>query len=115
MLHTPVAINVERPPAPPTSITHAVYPVASELKSGLLLGLLAEPGVRSVLAFTRTKHRANRLADFLARHDVTVDRIHGNRSQAQRTQACRVSSTARSASRRHRPRARGRHHRAIHL
>ena len=87
MLHTPVAINVERPPAPPTSITHAVYPVASELKSGLLLALLAEPGVRSVLAFTRTKHRANRLADFLARHDVSVDRIHGNRSQAQRTQA----------------------------
>jgi ATP-dependent RNA helicase RhlE len=87
MLHAPVAINVERPPAPPTSITHAVYPVASELKSGLLLGLVAEPCVRSVLAFTRTKHRANRLADFLARHDVTVDRIHGNRSQAQRTQA----------------------------
>ena len=87
MLHTPVAINVERPPAPATSITHAVYPVASELKSGLLLALLAEPGVRSVLTFTRTKHRANRLADFLARHDVSVDRIHGNRSQAQRTQA----------------------------
>jgi ATP-dependent RNA helicase RhlE len=40
-----------------------------------------------VLTFTRTKHRANRLADFLARHDVSVDRIHGNRSQAQRTQA----------------------------
>ena len=83
----PVAINVERPPAPATGITHAVYPVASDLKSGLLLELLGEPGVRSVLAFTRTKHRANRLADFLARHGVTVDRIHGNRSQAQRTQA----------------------------
>ena len=40
-----------------------------------------------MLTFTRTKHRANRLADFLARHDVSVDRIHGNRSQAQRTQA----------------------------
>jgi len=37
--------------------------------------------------FTRTKHRANRLAEFLARGGVTVDRIHGNRSQAQRTQA----------------------------
>ena len=72
MLHAPVAINVERPSAPATGITHAVYPVASELKSGLLLALLAEPGVRSVLAFTRTKHRANRLADFLARHDVPV-------------------------------------------
>jgi len=87
LLRTPVAINVERPSAPATGITHAVYPVVSELKSSLLLALLAEPEVRSMLVFTRTKHRANRLADFLARHGVTVDRIHGNRSQGQRTQA----------------------------
>jgi ATP-dependent RNA helicase RhlE len=40
-----------------------------------------------VLAFTRTKHRANRLAEFLGKHGVRVERIHGNRSQAQRTQA----------------------------
>jgi ATP-dependent RNA helicase RhlE len=40
-----------------------------------------------VLAFTRTKHRANRLADYLVRHGVKADRIHGNRSQAQRTAA----------------------------
>ena len=40
-----------------------------------------------MLAFTRTKHRANRLAEFLGRHGIRVERIHGNRSQAQRTQA----------------------------
>jgi ATP-dependent RNA helicase RhlE len=40
-----------------------------------------------VLVFTRTKHRANRLAAFLARHGVQTDRIHGNRSQSQRTSA----------------------------
>ena len=45
------------------------------------------PATRSVLAFTRTKHRANRLAEFLGRNGVRVERIHGNRSQAQRTQA----------------------------
>jgi ATP-dependent RNA helicase RhlE len=87
MLRDPVAINVERPSAPATGITHAAYPVPAELKSALLLELLKQPGVKSLLAFTRTKHRANRLADFLARHGVTVDRIHGNRSQGQRTQA----------------------------
>ena len=37
--------------------------------------------------FTRTKHRANRLADQLTRHGVPCERIHGNRSQAQRTEA----------------------------
>ena len=87
MLRDPVAINVERPSAPATGITQTAYPVPQELKSALLLELLKRPDIRSVLAFTRTKHRANRLADFLARHGVASDRIHGNRSQAQRTQA----------------------------
>jgi ATP-dependent RNA helicase RhlE len=82
-----VTIAVERPAAPATGITHTAYPVAAELKSRLLLQLLGRPGTRSVLAFTRTKHRANRLAEFLGRNGIRVERIHGNRSQAQRTQA----------------------------
>jgi ATP-dependent RNA helicase RhlE len=87
ILREPVTIAVERPAAPATGITHVAYPVASELKSRLLLALLDGPATRSVLAFTRTKHRANRLAEFLGRNGVRVERIHGNRSQAQRTQA----------------------------
>src|SRR5262245_1084343 len=87
LLRDPVAINVDRPAAAADGITHSAYPVRAELKSPLLLDLLRQPGIRNVLVFTRTKHRANRLADFLARGGVTVDRIHGNRSQAQRTQA----------------------------
>ena len=87
ILHDPVRIAVERPAAPATGITHTAYPVASELKSRLLLALLGRPDTRSVLAFTRTKHRANRLAEFLGKHGVRVERIHGNRSQTQRTQA----------------------------
>src|SRR5205085_7529082 len=39
------------------------------------------------LVFTRTKHRANRLADYLVQHGVKAERIHGNRSQSQRTAA----------------------------
>ena len=73
--------------APAVGITHAVYPVAQELKTALLLQLLRDGDLRSVLAFTRTKHRANRLADFLEKHRIPSARIHGNRSQAQRTEA----------------------------
>jgi len=40
-----------------------------------------------VLVFTRTKHRANRLFEALSRKGVSCERIHGNRSQPQRTQA----------------------------
>ncbi len=87
ILHDPVAIQVERPAAPAVGVTHTVYPVPQELKSALLVEMLRQPGMRSVLAFTRTKHRANRLADYLTRHGVKADRIHGNRSQAQRTTA----------------------------
>jgi ATP-dependent RNA helicase RhlE len=87
ILRDPVAINVERPAAPAVGISHAAYPVGKELKAALLVALLEQPSFRSVLAFTRTKHRANRLAEFLTRHGVAVDRIHGNRSQSQRSQA----------------------------
>jgi len=87
LLRDPVTINIERPSVPAAGITHAAYAVSAELKSRLLLALLKGPGVRSALAFTRTKHRANRLTEFLVRHHVPADRIHGNRSQAQRTQA----------------------------
>ena len=70
-----------------SNIIHAAYPVPSELKSALLVELLKRGAIRSVIAFTRTKHRANRLAEYLVRNGVDAGRIHGNRSQAQRTQA----------------------------
>ncbi len=87
MLRDPAMINVERPSAPAVGISHTAYPVASESKLPLLVELLRQPGVRSALVFTRTKHRANRLADGLDRRGVTAERIHGNRTQAQRTRA----------------------------
>jgi ATP-dependent RNA helicase RhlE len=87
MLRNPATINLERKSAPAVGITHAVYPVAQHLKSSLLLELLKRGEVKSVIVFTRTKHRANRLADFLVRNAVPAARIHGNRSQAQRTEA----------------------------
>ncbi len=85
MLREPVTINVETPAAPACGVRQSVYPVPRELKGPLLLELLRRPDLRSILAFTRTKHRADRLAGFLARHGVAAERIHGNRSQAQRT------------------------------
>ncbi len=88
MLKAPVAtINIERRSAPAVGITHAVYPVAQHLKPALLLHLLKGPDMHDALVFTRTKHRANRLAKFLGDSGVKVERIHGNRSQSQRTEA----------------------------
>ncbi|MBW8877830.1 MAG: DEAD/DEAH box helicase [Acidobacteria bacterium] len=87
MLHNPASLNVERKSEPAKGVTQAVYPVREELKPFLLVELLRRGEIKNVLVFTRTKHRANRLAEFLERHGVACDRIHGNRSQAQRTDA----------------------------
>lgn len=87
LLADPVALNIERKAAPAHGISHAVYPVEDDLKPALLRELLARTQYPSVLAFTRTKHRANRLADYLEQHGVQVTRIHGNRSQSRRTEA----------------------------
>jgi ATP-dependent RNA helicase RhlE len=87
MLRQPITIQTQRQSAPATGITQAVYPVAQELKAMLALHLLTRGTMQQALIFTRTKHRANRLADFLVTNGVKTERIHGNRSQAQRTAA----------------------------
>jgi ATP-dependent RNA helicase RhlE len=87
MLHDPATINLQRKSAPAVGITQAVYPVAQELKSALLLTLLERKLINEALVFTRTKHRANRLWEFLTKRGVPAARIHGNRSQPQRTEA----------------------------
>jgi ATP-dependent RNA helicase RhlE len=61
--------------------------VPQELKPLLLLELLRRGELETALVFTRTKHRANRLAAFLERAGIACDRIHGNRSQKQRETA----------------------------
>ncbi|HSA57335.1 MAG TPA: DEAD/DEAH box helicase [Gemmatimonadaceae bacterium] len=87
LLRDPVTVNLERKAAPAVGITQAVYPVPQELKSTLLATLLERNVMREALVFTRTKHRANRLWEFLDKRGISAARIHGNRSQAQRTDA----------------------------
>lgn len=87
MLKNPATINLERASKPATGITQALYPVPQELKSALFLELLKRGDMKEALVFTRTKHRANRLAEYLAKNGIRAERIHGNRSQSQRVEA----------------------------
>jgi ATP-dependent RNA helicase RhlE len=87
MLRNPVTIQRERQSVPASGITQALYPVSQSLKPLLLVHMLKRGDVKQALVFTRTKHRANRLADHLVKSGVHAERIHGNRSQAQRTAA----------------------------
>ena len=87
ILRTPAKLDVERPSAPASGVEQSIYEVRHDLKPHLLLGLLEKNVIANAIVFTRTKHRANRLADFLERRGVECERIHGNRSQQQRTKA----------------------------
>jgi ATP-dependent RNA helicase RhlE len=87
MLKNPALINQQRQSAPAVGITQAVYPVSQDLKAALFVELLTRNILREALVFTRTKHRANRLADYLVKQKINAERIHGNRSQPQRTEA----------------------------
>jgi len=77
MLHDPVTINLERKSQPAIGITQALYPVRQDLKPHLLLELIRRGDVKDAIVFTRTKHRSNRLAEFLDRNGVPNARIHG--------------------------------------
>ena len=95
LLHNPVTINRERKSAPASGITQAVYPVPQELKAALLHTLLARNIMHQALVFARTKHRANRLWEFLTKRGLSAARIHGNRSQPQREDALAGFKTGR--------------------
>jgi ATP-dependent RNA helicase RhlE len=88
LLKDPVRVDLAPKGAPAHGITQTVYSIDQQRKSDLLLELLRQDNaIYSAIAFTRTKARANRLAAMLEKHDISVDRIHGDRSQGQRTRA----------------------------
>jgi ATP-dependent RNA helicase RhlE len=87
LMRDPMTLGSERRAAPAIGISQALFPVPAALKPHLLLAMLRARVIGNVIVFCRTKHRANRLADRLERMGVSAARIHGNRSQAQRTKA----------------------------
>ena len=87
MLHEPVRIDVSPPSRPISLIAQSVYPVSQGQKMDLLLSLINDNRLERVLVFTRTKHRADKVAKVLARSGIRGAAIHGNRSQSQRQEA----------------------------
>jgi ATP-dependent RNA helicase RhlE len=86
LLHDPkrVAMGISRPAH---TVSHALYPVTQATKSALLLELLKRTDTESVLIFTRTKHRAQKVARQVEQAGFKVTSLHGNRSQGQRQSA----------------------------
>ncbi len=87
IMHEPLRVTAGRQDQPPESIRHTAYPVQEYLKTGLLVELLRRGGIKSALVFTRTKWRADRLAQDLFEAGFRVGLIHGGRTQSQRESA----------------------------
>jgi ATP-dependent RNA helicase RhlE len=79
-----IAMGISKPA---NTVAHALYAVPSHLKSELLIRLLKQIDSESVLVFTRTKHRADKVARQIAHAGFRVTSLHGNRTQGQREQA----------------------------
>ncbi|MGE0433086.1 MAG: DEAD/DEAH box helicase [Planctomycetota bacterium] len=79
-----VEINIS---APAETIEHALYPVHPDDKLDMLQYLLDDDDFTSAIVFSRTKHRARRLAEQLQRDGYDATALQGNMSQAQRDRA----------------------------
>ncbi len=86
VLYHPVTVEIGAS-RPVETVSHAIYPVEQTRKTEMLLELLNTAGSGQVLVFTRTKHRAARLAVQLSRAGVPATALQGNLSQNRRQEA----------------------------
>jgi ATP-dependent RNA helicase RhlE len=87
LLNNPKIIEVARRNATAETIAQKIHPVDRDRKKELLTHLIKSNDWHQVLVFTRMKHGANRLVEYLEKQDVSAMAIHGNKSQTARTRA----------------------------
>jgi len=86
ILKDPATVQVDIS-APAKTVSHALYPVPETLKAKLLHTMLEQTRTSRVLIFTRTKHRAKRLAADLDKRGYRVAALQGNMTQNKRQEA----------------------------
>ncbi len=87
LLRNPQSVQVTPRNTTVQRITQTIHPVGRGKKKALLAHIISEHNWSQVLVFTRTKFGANNVAEFLNKNGITAMALHGNKSQAARTQA----------------------------
>ncbi len=87
MLIEPVRVEVTPQATTVEKVSQSVYFIEAAGKQSLLTSLLRDEALTKVIVFTRTKHRANRVAEQLSKSGLPADAIHGNKSQSARQNA----------------------------
>lgn len=86
-LYHPVRVEATPENTTVEKIIQKAYRVDDKRKTDMIIDMIAGGKWQQVLVFTRTKHRANRLAEKMNKADVSAAPIHGNKSQGARTKA----------------------------
>jgi ATP-dependent RNA helicase RhlE len=86
-LENPVRVAAEEGESRVEQIDQSVMWIDQANKLEYLPQLIKDRGMYRVLVFTRTKHRARKVAKILSRHDLDSDSIHGDKSQSARQRA----------------------------
>jgi ATP-dependent RNA helicase RhlE len=87
ILADPIRVEVTPQATPIERLEQKIYHVDAAGKRALLASILNDPALSRVIVFTRTKHRANRVAEHLGKNGVAAEAIHGNKSQGARQRA----------------------------
>ena len=87
ILTNPAKVEVTPASSTADTVAQKVYMVEKDDKRSLLLHLLEDKAIESALVFSRTKHGADKVAEFLNKHGVKTEAIHGNKAQNARQRA----------------------------
>lgn len=83
----PIEVEIAPKITTAVAVKQWLCPVDKKQKPALLVNLIQENKWHQVLVFSKTKHGANKLVNFLEKEGINAMAIHGNKSQAARTKA----------------------------
>lgn len=87
ILINPVKVEVSPVSSTAELISQTVMFVDRESKKSLLKHILQDAKLRRVIVFSRTKHGANKIVEYLGKGGIVAEAIHGNKSQTARQRA----------------------------
>jgi len=87
ILNDPVDVRAPSQSIEADTVRQVVYFVDTQTKPALLEHLFRDEAITRALVFTRTKHRADRVARKLDRSGIRAEAMHSNKSQNARTRA----------------------------
>lgn len=89
LLTKPIRVEVTPVSSTAETVKQSLYLVEKSKKKSLLTHILKDKSIPTALVFTRTKHGANKITEYINKSGIKAEAIHGNKSQSARQKALR--------------------------